>query len=67
MQPACGVPRAEMSFGCDGAGRVAGGIGAFVDWWPIKAFRPCGKGAAAGVRYRPRGQDINTVLFGKDR
>lgn len=28
---------------CDGSGRIIGGIGVFLDWWPIKAYRPCPK------------------------
>ena len=38
---------------CNQEGRVAGGIGAIAgfDWWPIKAYRPCGKAAQAGVLY----------------
>ncbi len=55
-----------MSFGCDGSGRIAGGIGAVpgFKWWPIKAYRPCPKATAAGISYVRKGQDIDTVLFG---
>lgn len=33
------------TYRCDGSGRIAGGIGAVpgFQWWPIKAYRPCGK------------------------
>lgn len=45
-----------------------GGLGAIpgFGWWPIKAYRPCGKASAAGIRYRRKGQDIDEVLFGKE-
>ena len=63
--PTCGVPRTEMSFGCDGSGRIIGGIGAVpgFKWWPIKAYRPCGKASAAGIAYKRKGQVLDEVLF----
>ena len=38
---------------CNQEGRVAGGLGAVTgfEWWPIKAYKPCGKAAKAGVLY----------------
>lgn len=35
--PTCGA--ADIAFGCDGTGRIVGGIGAVpgFGWWPIKA------------------------------
>jgi hypothetical protein len=63
----CGVPRSEMAFGCDGTGRIMGGIGAVpgFGWWPIKAYRPCGKAADAGVTYQRKGQGVDEVMFGR--
>lgn len=54
MCATCGVPLSEKQFGCDGNGRIAGGIGAVpgFGWWPIKAYRPCPKATAAGVQYQ---------------
>ena len=39
--PTCGA--ADRAFGCDGTGRIAGGIGAVpgFGWWPIKACERC--------------------------
>ncbi|KAF2297999.1 hypothetical protein GH714_006902 [Hevea brasiliensis] len=38
---ACG--RQEIEKGCNGEGRIQGGIATFpgFGWWPIKAYRPC--------------------------
>lgn len=54
--PTCGVPLSDKAFGCDGTGRIIGGIGAVPGfrWWPIKAYRPCPKATAAGVAYQVR-------------
>ena len=30
-----------MDKGCDGEGRIQGGIALVLPWWPIKVFRPC--------------------------
>ncbi len=67
--PTCGVPLSEKAFGCDGSGRIAGGIGAVpgFGWWPIKAYRPCPKAGAAGVAYQRKGQITDEVLFGRGR
>ena len=32
-------------------GRIAGGIGAVLDFWPIKAYRPCPGLSQAGKDY----------------
>lgn len=63
----CGVPKNEMAFGCDGSGRIMGGIGAVpgFGWWPIKAYRPCGKAVDAGVTYQRKGQGVDEVMFGR--
>jgi hypothetical protein len=34
-------------------------------WWPIKAYRPCGKAADAGVTYQRKGQGVDEVMFGR--
>jgi hypothetical protein len=64
--PTCGVPKNEIAFGCDGSGRIIGGIGAVpgFKWWPIKAYRPCPKATAAGIQYVRKGQDVDTILTG---
>lgn len=63
----CGVPKSEMPMGCDGSGRIIGGIGAVpgFGWWPIKAYRPCGKAASAGIAYKRKGQGVDEVMFGR--
>jgi hypothetical protein len=63
----CGVKKSEMAFGCDGSGRIMGGIGAVpgFSWWPIKAYRPCGKAASAGITYQRKGQGVDEVMFGR--
>lgn len=49
----CGVDRSKMPGGCDGEGRVLGGLGAVPGfrWWPIKAYRPCDNLGRAGLEY----------------
>eukprot|EP00897_Mesotaenium_endlicherianum_P011033 jgi/Mesen1/9959/ME000716S09338 len=63
--PSCGKP--EIGFGCNGEGRIQGGIGAVPGfrWWPIKAYRPCPAFLEAGGRYRRTGQSLDEVAFGK--
>jgi len=63
----CGVKKSEMDFGCDGSGRIMGGIGAVpgFSWWPIKAYRPCGKATSAGIAYQRKGQGVDEVMFGR--
>jgi hypothetical protein len=34
-------------------------------WWPIKAYRPCGKAAQAGIEYSRKGQGVDEVMFGR--
>jgi hypothetical protein len=51
--------------GCDGTGRVAGGFGAFVDWWPIKAYRPCPELGKAKKQYKRSGQSLDEIAFGR--
>ena len=67
--PTCGVALDKKAFGCDGTGRIAGGIGAVpgFKWWPIKAYRPCPRLAEAGMAYQRKGQITDEVLFGRGR
>lgn len=51
--------------GCDGNGRVIGGLGAVVGWWPIKAYRPCGDFLKAKKTYRRAGQSLEEIAFGR--
>ncbi|GLJ29157.1 hypothetical protein SUGI_0574900 [Cryptomeria japonica] len=62
---ACG--REEMEKGCNGEGRIQGGIGTIpgFTWWPIKAYRPCPGFLASGGRYKRQGQTMDEVAFGK--
>ncbi|MCO5567743.1 hypothetical protein L7F22_021437 [Adiantum nelumboides] len=62
---ACG--RTELESGCNGEGRIQGGIGALpgFDWWPIKAYRPCPAFIQSGGRYRRSGQSLNELAFGQ--
>ncbi|XP_052210121.1 uncharacterized protein LOC127813269 [Diospyros lotus] len=61
---ACG--REELERGCNGEGRIQGGIATFpgFGWWPIKAYRPCPGFVASGGRYQRRGQSMDEVAFG---
>mmetsp|Transcript_45952 Transcript_45952/g.117498 ORF Transcript_45952/g.117498 Transcript_45952/m.117498 type:complete len:129 (+) Transcript_45952:74-460(+) len=63
----CGVVLGEMPGGCDGLGRQAGGVGAFIPWWPIKAYRPCPALTASGGKYKRKGQITDEMLFGKGK
>ncbi|KAL1528562.1 hypothetical protein AB1Y20_009905 [Prymnesium parvum] len=54
--------------GCDGNGRVLGGLAAWgpTSWWPIKAYRPCPTCAAEGRRYVRSGQTLDEIVFKKN-
>ncbi|KAK9121990.1 hypothetical protein Syun_019607 [Stephania yunnanensis] len=62
---ACG--REEVEKGCNGEGRIQGGIATVpgFGWWPIKAFRPCPAFVASGGRYKRRGQSMDEVAGGR--
>ncbi|KAL2651615.1 hypothetical protein R1flu_019743 [Riccia fluitans] len=62
---ACG--KAEKVGGCNGEGRIQGGIGAVpgFGWWPIKAFRPCPSFVESGGKYKRIGQSLDEVAFGR--
>ncbi|KAL2342660.1 hypothetical protein Fmac_003945 [Flemingia macrophylla] len=62
---ACG--REEVENGCNGEGRIQGGIATVpgFGWWPIKAYRPCPAFVASGGRYRRQGQSMDEVAFGR--
>ena len=62
---ACGNP--EMERGCNGEGRIMGGIGSIpgFGWWPIKAYRPCPSFVRSGGRYRRSGQSLDEIAFGR--
>ncbi|RZC74641.1 hypothetical protein C5167_050121 [Papaver somniferum] len=59
--------REEVEKGCNGEGRVQGGIATVpgFGWWPIKAYRPCPGFVASGGRYRRRGQSMDEVAWGR--
>lgn len=50
---------------CDGSGRILGGIGVVLPWWPIKAYRPCPNFIAAGGQYQRSGQGLDEIAFGR--
>jgi len=41
-------------------------MGAFVDWWPIKAYRECPALTASGRSYSRKGQITDEMLFGRN-
>ncbi|CAM9703228.1 unnamed protein product, partial [Chrysoparadoxa australica] len=53
--------------GCDGMGRLAGGLGSLpgFGWVPVKAYRPCPAFQEAGYTYSRQGQSLDEVVFGK--
>lgn len=51
---------------CDGSGRILGGIGVLLPWWPIKAYRPCPNFIARGGQYQRSGQGLDEIAFGRD-
>ncbi|KAJ6703430.1 hypothetical protein OIU85_029392 [Salix viminalis] len=62
-----GCGREEIENGCNGEGRIQGGIATVpgFGWWPIKAYRPCPGFLASGGRYRRQGQSMDEVAFGR--
>lgn len=51
---------------CDGSGRILGGIGTVLEWWPIKAYRPCPNFVDRGGQYVRAGQGLDEIAFGRD-
>lgn len=51
--------------GCNAEGRIAGGLGAVFEWWPIKAYRPCPELLRAKKTYRRAGQSLEEIAFGR--
>jgi hypothetical protein len=45
---------------------ILGGIGTVLDWWPIKAYRPCPNFIERGGRYVRSGQGLDEIAFGRD-
>lgn len=37
-----------------------------LDWWPIKAYRPCPNFIERGGRYVRSGQGLDEIAFGRD-
>lgn len=62
--PGCGNERGPVS-GCNGEGRIIGGLGAVVNWWPIKAYRPCPEFLKTNKKYRRAGQSLDEIAFGR--
>jgi len=61
MAPLCSGEFASQ--GCDGTGRISGGVGAVLPWFPVKVYRPCPSYLAAGYQYKREGQTMDQVLF----
>eukprot|EP00569_Conticribra_weissflogii_P004671 CAMPEP_0171338440 /NCGR_PEP_ID=MMETSP0878-20121228/7327_1 /TAXON_ID=67004 /ORGANISM="Thalassiosira weissflogii, Strain CCMP1336" /LENGTH=151 /DNA_ID=CAMNT_0011840221 /DNA_START=23 /DNA_END=478 /DNA_ORIENTATION=+ len=61
--PAVKCPDCDL---CDGSGRILGGIGTVLTWWPIKAYRPCPNFIERGGRYVRSGQGLDEIAFGRD-
>jgi hypothetical protein len=38
-----------------------------MQWWPIKAYRPCPKLAEQGMSYQRKGQITDEMLFGRGK
>ncbi|KAK3159625.1 hypothetical protein QOZ80_1BG0048950 [Eleusine coracana subsp. coracana] len=64
-----GCGRDEVERGCNGEGRIQGGIAAVpgFGWWPIKAYRPCPGFVSSGGRYRRQGQSMDDVASGRGK
>lgn len=62
-----GCGREEIERGCNGEGRIQGGIATVpgFGWWPIKAYRPCPAYLQSGGRYRRTGQSMDQVVSGR--
>ena len=37
-----------------------------MEWWPIKAYRPCPNFVDRGGRYVRAGQGLDEIAFGRD-
>jgi len=46
--------------------RIEGGIGVFLKFWPIKAYRPCPQLIENGGFYTRSGQGLDEIAFGRD-
>lgn len=62
--PGCGRAGGPVS-GCNGEGRIIGGLGAVVSWWPIKAYRPCPDFLNTKKKYQRAGQSLDEIAFGR--
>ena len=62
-KPAVKCPDCDL---CDGSGRIEGGIGVVLKWWPIKAYRPCPNFVDRGGFYQRSGQGLDEIAFGRD-
>lgn len=54
-----------IASGCNGEGRIQGGLGAVVKWWPIKAYRPCPDYLKTKKTYQRAGQSLDEIAFGR--
>lgn len=60
----CGREGGPVS-GCDENGRIIGGLGAVLGWWPIKAYRPCPDFLKTKKPYKRAGQSLDEIAFGR--
>ncbi|KAA8497107.1 hypothetical protein FVE85_0836 [Porphyridium purpureum] len=63
--PGCGREEG-VKRGCDGSGRVVGGLGVVLKWWPIKAYRPCDELVKRKGNYKRAGQSLEEIAFGRE-
>jgi len=61
----CGRPSGVLK-GCDGKGRIVGGLGAIWNWWPIKVYKPCPEIYKHGGTYQRAGQTLDELFGRKD-
>eukprot|EP01039_Chlorochromonas_danica_P001264 gene1264-1379_t len=66
--PCPNAPKCNGSYrtkGCDGSGKIKGGLGALpgFDWVGAKVYRPCPAFLQAGYIYEREGQTLEQVLF----
>lgn len=60
----CGRKEGPVA-GCNQDGRIIGGLGAVLNWWPIKAYRPCPEFLKAKKKYTRAGQSLDEIAFGR--
>ena len=65
-RPICSTSTAPSQQYTRATQRILGGIGTVLDWWPIKAYRPCPNLVDRGGEYVRSGQGLDEIAFGRD-